>query len=386
MAPSRVDARNPLPPDSRPADPRRHLVFVILASTMLIFNMQFGMIAVALGPMTDSLNAPIRWSGWVLTMFMLGMVIAQPIAGRLAERLGARSVFVGGLAVFTLASVVCALAPNVFVLILGRLVQGLAGGGLMPSGIALIGEVYREGSTRAIGLYSAMMPFGAVFGPVVGGLIIAFSGWRWTFGVNAPVGVLACALALFVLPPGARRPARKTDLPGIALIAATITAFIFGLTELGRRDAPPSMPLVLGSFAVAAAGLVLFVQQERRAEVPVIDLGLVTQPPFAATYVLSLAFGMGWQGIVSIIPLYAQEGYHLSVAESGALSGPRGFVMIGVSAASSMLLHRTGFRKPIAAGLIGLGIVISIISLGISEPTILGIAMSDFWWLLFIVS
>lgn len=386
MASDRAAPRTPAPPGAEPGDPRRHLVFVILASTMLIFNMQFGMVAVALGPMTDSLQAPIRWSGWVLTMFLLGMVIAQPIAGGLAERLGGRSVFVGGLAVFTLASVICALAPNVFVLIVGRLVQGLAGGGLMPAGISLVREVYRDGSTRAIGFYSAMMPFGAVFGPVVGGLIIEFTGWRWTFGINAPVGVIACATALFVLPPGTRRPARSTDLPGIALLSVTITALIFALTELGRRGAPPDLRLVLASLALFAVTLVLFIRQERRAEVPVIDLGLVSQAPFAATYVLSLAFGMGWQGIVSIIPLYAQEGYSLSVAQSGALSGPRGFVMIGFSAVSSMLLQRTGFRKPIAAGLIGLGIVISVISLGIREPTILGVAFNDFWWLLTIVS
>ncbi|MEI7925856.1 MAG: MFS transporter, partial [Chloroflexota bacterium] len=353
---------------------------------MLIFNMQFGMVAVALGPMTDGLHAPLRWSGWVLTIFLLGMVIAQPIAGGLAERIGARTVFVGGLAVFTLASVVCALAPNVYVLILGRLLQGLAGGGLMPAGISLIGEVYASGRTRAIGLYASMMPFGAVFGPVAGGLIVDWFGWRATFMLNAPVGVVACVLAFLVLPPGAKKPARRSDLPGSALIAITMTAFIFALTELGRRDAPPSTALVAGALFVFAVGLVLFVRQEQRTPVPIVDLALVTRPPFAATYVLSMAFGMGWQGIVSIIPLYAQEGYGLSVAQSGALSGPRGFTMIGFSALSSMLLYRTGFRKPIAIGLIGLGLVIALISLGIREPRIAGVTMSDFWWLLLVVS
>lgn len=380
------DSTTAAPASDAPGDPRRHVVFVILASAMLIFNMQFGMIAVALGPITEGLHAPLRWSGWVLTMFLLGMVIAQPIGGGLAERFGARAVFVGGLFVFTLGSVVCALAPNVGVLILGRLVQGLAGGGLTPAAISLIGEVYGAGRTRAIGLYASMMPFGAVLGPVVGGVIIDLAGWRSTFAINAPVGAVACVLAFLVLPPGARQPARKSDLPGIALIAVFITSFIFALTELGRRDAPPDMWLVVGAFALFAVALTLFVKQERRAEVPVVDLGLVLRPPFAATYVLSLAFGMGWQGIVSIIPLYAQEGYGLSVAQSGTLSGPRGFVMVGFSAISSMLLYRTGFRKPIAVGLVGLGLVIGLISLGIREPRIGGIVVSDFWWLLIVVS
>ena len=380
------DSTTAAPASGAPVDPRRHIVFGILATAMLIFNMQFGMIAVALGPITEGLHAPLRWSGWVLTMFLLGMVISQPIAGRLAERLGARAVFAGGLLVFTLGSVVCAVAPNIAVLILGRLIQGLAGGGLTPSGISLIGEVYGVARTRAIGLYASMMPFGAVLGPMVGGVIIDLFGWRSTFAINVPIGALACLLAFLVLPPGARQPARRTDLPGIALLAVFITAFIFALTELGRRDAPPDMRLIGASLLLFAIALVLFVKQERRAEVPVVDLDLLSRPPFAATYVLSLAFGMGWQGIVSIIPLYAQEGYGLSVAQSGTLSGPRGFVMVGFSAISSMLLYRTGFRKPIAVGLIGLGLVIGLISLGIREPRIGGVVVSDFWWLLLVVS
>ena len=380
------DSTTAAPASEAPGAPGRHVVFVILATAMLIFNMQFGMIAVALGPITDGLDAPLRWSGWVLTMFLLGMVIAQPIGGGLAERLGARTVFVGGLFMFTLGSVVCAIAPNVGVLILGRLIQGLAGGGLTPAAISLIGEVYGAGRTRAIGLYASMMPFGAVLGPVVGGVIIEFAGWRSTFAINAPIGALACLLAFLVLPPGARQPARPADLPGAALLAVFITAFIFALTELGRRNAPPDLRLIAGAIVLFAVALVLFVKQERRAEVPVVDLDLIVRPAFAAIYVLSLAFGMGWQGIVSIIPLYAQEGYGLSVAQSGTLSGPRGFVMVAFSAVSSMLLYRTGFRKPIATGLIGLGLIIGLISLGIREPQIGGIAVSDFWWLLIVVS
>ena len=370
-----------------PADrPERHVVFVLMSTAMLIYNMQYSMIAVGLDAVTSDIHAPLRWTGWVLTMFLLGMVVSLPISGRFAERFGARAVFAGGFALFTLGSLVCAIAPNVFVLILGRLVQGLAGGGLTPSGVSLIGEVYANGRTRAIGLYAAMMPGGAVLGPVLGGLVVATLGWRATFGLTVPVGALASVLAFMILPPGQRRPVQRTDAMGIGLLAIAITWFIFALTELGRHDAPSDMRLVAGALALFVVTIVLFVRQESRFEVPVIDLDLLRRPPFAATYLISFAFGMGWQGIVSIIPLYAQQGYHQSIEASGALSGPRGVVMVGFASLSAMLLHRTGFRKPIAIGVIGLGAVLWIISMGISEPTIGGVTLTNFWWLLIVVS
>ncbi len=366
--------------------PERHVVFALMATAMLIYNMQYSMVAVGLDALTTDLHAPLRWSGWVLTVFLLGMVVSLPVAGRFAERFGARAVFAGGFVLFTLSSLICAVAPNVFVLILGRLGQGVAGGGLVPAGVSLIGEVYANGRTRAIGLYAAMMPGAAVLGPVVGGVVVATLGWRATFALTVPIGALASVLAFFILPPGQRRPVQRTDGVGIVLLAVIMTSFIFALTELGRRDAPADMRVVVGSFLLCAVALVLFLRQESRFEVPVVDLDLLRRPPFAATYLISMAFGAGWQGIVAIVPLYAQQGYRQSIEASGALSGPRGLVMVGCAALSAMLLQRTGFRKPILLGVLGLGAVMWIISLGIANPTIAGVTLSNFWWLLLIVS
>ena len=364
-------------------NPRRHLIFALLASSMLIFNSQFGMVSVALGPLTADLNAPLRWSGWVLTIFMLGLVISMPVAGRLVERFGARTMFVTGFASFSVASVACAWAPNIYFLILARAVQGAAGGGLMPAGISMIGEVFEgQGRTRAIGLYSAMMPFAAVFGPAVGGLVVEWYGWRTTFGMNAGPGFVACILAFLVLPPGARRPVQRLGFGGIALIGITITALVFSLTELSQHAVPPDMRIVAAAlvlFVVAGAGLVV---HERRTAVPVIDLDLLSRRPIIATNMLSFFFGAGWMGVVSILPLYAQTAYGLGVSQSGALAAPRGVLMVGFSSLSAFIVHRTGFRKPILFGLVGLGGSLMVVGLGLHDIQLAGVRIGDFWWLL----
>jgi MFS family permease len=127
--------------------------------------MQFTMVSVSLPELTSDLKAPLRWSAWVITIFSLGQVIAQPVAGRLTERLGASTVFAGGLAAFGIASLVCAAAPNVYVMIIARFAQGIAGGGVIPAGSSIIVDAYGEGRARAIGLFASLIPFASVLGP-----------------------------------------------------------------------------------------------------------------------------------------------------------------------------------------------------------------------------
>ncbi|MDA1061619.1 MAG: DHA2 family efflux MFS transporter permease subunit [Chloroflexi bacterium] len=368
-----------------PPRPDRHVIFALLSVSMLTFIMQFGMVAVSLGELTDDLAAPLRWSGWVLTIFMVGQVVALPVSGRLSERFGARSVFAVGLGLFALASLVCAIAPNIFVLIAARAVQGAAGGGLMPSGISLIGEAYGSGRTKAIALYSSIMPFGAVFGPTVGGLIVDHLGWRWTFGLTVPLGLVMCALGLVLLPPGARRAVQRIDLGGIALIAVAITSLVLVLTELGQRDVTPNYGLVAAAGAVCAFALVVLVPHELRTTQPVVDLDLLRRREFASSNVLAFCFGMSWIGAATMIPLYAQEAYGLSVAESGALMSPRAAVMVLVSSIAALAIARTGFRKPLFLGLLGVAGSLFVLSRGIHDPSFAGLAVPNFWWLIVVV-
>jgi MFS family permease len=264
--------------------------------------------------------------------------------------------------------------------------QGAAGGGLQPSGTSLIGHVYGDGRMRAIGFYSSLMPFGAVLGPVVGGLIVDHFGWRWTFGFNAPLGLLVGAVAVLLLPQADRRDdAAPIDYPGIGLIAVGITSLIFALTELGRTGATPDYRLVAATGVMSVTALLTLLWHERRTASPIIDLDLLSRREFAATNAMSFSFGMSWIGVASTIPLYAQKAYGMSTAVSGAILSPRAAVMVFASMIAAYFLPRTGFRKPILIGMLGLVVTLFIIGRGLHEPSLLGVTIPNFWWLLAIV-
>ena len=372
-------------PPSDEARPDRYLIFALLSLSLLLFIMQFAMVSVSLQQLTDDLDAPLRWSGWVLTIFMVGQVVAMPVAGRLSERFGPRAVFAGGFGLFGLASLVCALTPNIYVLIAARAMQGLAGGGMMPAGISLIGESFGAQRTRAIGFFTSIMPMGAVLGPPVGGLIVDHAGWRWTFGFNVPVGIGVCLVAFVLLPVGARRPVQRLDFGGIGLLVACIVSFIYALTELGLRDQSPNLAVVAISLAISAVAGVALVWHERRTPVPIVDLDLLSRREFLFANAISFLFGAAWIGVASMVPLYAQEGYGLSSGASGAIMSPRAFIMAGTATIAAFFLPRTGARWPIAIGVVGLGMTLAVLSRGIHSPEVLGMELSNLSWLIVVV-
>ncbi len=143
----------------------RHLLFGVVSLALLTSSMQFSMVSVAIPDLIEDLDAPLAWVGWVVTMYTLMQAVSMPIAGKLSDELGRRVVFVGGLAAFAAASLVCALAPNVWVLISGRAIQGLAGGSLLPSAYGIVAEAFPGSRAQALGLISSIFPIGSILGP-----------------------------------------------------------------------------------------------------------------------------------------------------------------------------------------------------------------------------
>lgn len=368
--------------------PNARLIFFVTALSMLVYSMQFSMVSIALPEMNADLDAPLRWTGWVLTLFMIGQIVSMPVAGRVAERFGKRTVFAGGLIVFGIASLACAVAPNIWMLIAARGLQGLAGGTLMPSGMGVIGDVFAEQRTRWIGLMGSIVPLGGVVGPSLGGVIVDHLGWRWTFALNVPMAVIAIIAFLTLVPSSVdavKRP-RRLDLPGIAMLGVGATALIFALTEFGRQDADPDPLLIALGVILSVVAITLLLRREARAEDPPIDLDLLRKREFMFANILALLFGAGVFGMFNIIPLYAQVGYGLTPTEAGALVTPRAIAMVSVSAVAAMLLPISGYRRPLIVGMASMAVVMFLLSLGLEDPTILGVGMSSFVWLTIIVA
>ena len=358
---------------------KRWVIFALTVGPMLTFAMQFSMVSVALPELTRDLDAPIRWTGWVVTAFMIAQVVSMPVAGRLSERFGARNVFLVGFAIFSAASMVSALAPHISILILGRAVQGAAGGALFPSVMGLVGEAFGKDRARPIGLMGSVIPIGGIIGPTLGGLIVDTIGWRWTFAINLPIGVVVVALGLLYLRSGARRPTAGLDYQGMALLGASLTSLIYALTELGRPE--PQYPLIGAAAAVVVVAGALFARRQLTATSPIVDLELLKMRPLIFTNALAFCMGTALFAVFSVLPLYVEERYEMGPAEAGALLTPRAMAMVASSAVGAMLLTRTGFRRPMVAGMFVMAFTLLVLSFGIDEPTVLGVQLSNFVWI-----
>ena len=362
---------------------RQVVVFSLVGLAMLVTSMQGSSIAVALPDIVDDLHAPLRWVGWVLTVFSLAQAVSMPIVGKLSDELGRRTVFVGGLVVFAISSLLCGIAPNIYVLIAARALQGLAGGSLLPSAYGIIGDSFEVRRAQAIGLMSSVFPIGSLIGPTAGGVIVEHFGWRWTFLATVPlvIGVVVLARMLLSASTAPTKSSAKIDVPGVVLFSLAVLSLVYGLTELGKRDEAASMGVVLASFAIAAVSLVTFMRHELRASSPLIDLMLLRRREFAFMNALNFFYGAGIFGLFSFIPLYAQQGYGMSHTASGALLTPRAAAMTAASALISMYLPRTGYRKPILFGLALMVITLVLLSRGYHDVHVAGVVVPNFVYL-----
>jgi EmrB/QacA subfamily drug resistance transporter len=364
---------------------RSYLLFLLVSLCLLVAALQFSMVAVALPAIMADLEAPLRWAGWTVTIYTLAQAVSMPVVGRLSDELGRRTVFVGGLTLFALASLACALSPNVYFLILARALQGVAAGSLLPSAYGVIGDSFAQRRAQMVGLLSSIMPLGSVIGPTAGGFIVEELGWRWTYAMNTPTGALVVAL-LLLMPKGQARQGSRLDVLGAALLSVAIASLIYALTELSRRSPPPSPPLVAAGLLAAALAGALFLRHERRTPEPVLELALARQREFAFVNGLNLLYGACVFGAFSFIPLYAYEAYGMTSSQSGLLLIPRAVASALTSAVASVLLPRTGYRRPILAGLLLMALALAFLWRGVQEPQLGPLSLGRFPYLALVIA
>jgi EmrB/QacA subfamily drug resistance transporter len=359
----------------------RYLLFGIVSLGMLLASMQGSMIGVAFDDIGKGLNAPDRWVGWVIGIFTLSQAVSMPIAGKLSDELGRRTIFVAGIAGFLLASVACAASPNIYVLIAARFVQGLAGGSLLPSAYGIIGDAFDpESRAQAIGMMSSIFPIGGILGPNIGGVIVEHLGWRWTFLVNLPLGLLVVVFAMVMMQGSTTRQRRSIDFMGAALLSLAVTFLLYALNELSQTGHVHPGVVVASMVAALATGY-WFLRHESKTGEPILELQLLRRREFAFMNTLNFFYGLVIFGLFTFIPLYAQAGYDMSKSASGVLLTPRALAMIVASSLAAMLLPRTGYRKPIVVGMVGMAATLLLMSRGIHDPEIAGIHISNFAYL-----
>lgn len=254
---------------------------------------------------------------WVVTIYTIPLASVLLTAGSISDRWGARRLFVSSLAGFTAASLLCALSPNLTVLVAARFLQGLAAGGLLPTTLAIIARTYPDPIERAkaITVWGATGGLALVAGPIGGGALTEVAGWRSIFLINVPVGLLTLFLALRHADETPRRAARAADLPGQITGIVALSAIVAYLIEGGALGWTSPFPLALLALAVAtAAG---FVAVEARTAHPMLPLAVFRRAAFSASITNGFAFQFGGYGMQFMLAIYLQQHWHISAERTG---------------------------------------------------------------------
>lgn len=330
--------------------PRRWFIFAIVASGMMMGQIDQTVIATALPTLHNVLHTPINWVGWTVTTYQLGQVIAMPVAGRISDQFGRKKVFMICVALFAVSSLLCGLSNNIVELVIFRGFQALGAGAFMPSATGIIADHFGKDRDRGVGLLTSIVPIGTMLGPVIGGVLIYYWSWRGVFLINLPLAVAIFVLAAFVVPSSKPKDVPSVDMLGIALLVGTILPLMIAITMLGNGKTTVMSPLFfLPAFVSVAFGFGFF-HRALSVETPIIPLPLLKTRAFATMNFISFMYGGCVLGFGALVPLYAEERYHFASIQAGTLLTARGIGAILVAAASTYLLRRTGYRLPMVVG------------------------------------
>lgn len=348
----------------RSRGPHQHLIFLVVAVALFMTSIDQTIVATALPTIDHDLHAQLNWSGWIITIYSLGRIMVVPLVGQLGELLGRKAIFIIAVALFTLASLLCGLAGNITVLIVLRGIQAIGGGAFIPSATGLVADHYGEHRDRAVGLFTSIVPIGAIVGPVLGGVFVTYWSWRGIFLINVPIGVILVAAAMRLIPPGGARVGSRMDLVGSALLCVGLLSGTLAITYLGDASHAPLSPefVVLATLAVVTITMVVSRGQRPDAILP---MNLLRGRGFGVMNLINFFYGAAAIGFSALVPLYAQNRYGMTSLAAGTLLTARAIGMIAVSGAATFALRRTGYRLPMAGGFIVAAAGLIMLSVGV---------------------
>ncbi|MFG3252412.1 MFS transporter [Streptomyces sp. NPDC048172] len=316
-------------------------------------------VGAALPDMQHRLHTQLTGLQWIVDAYVLLVAMLLLSGGIFADRFGRKRVYLTGVVVFTLASVLCSLAPSVGWLVAGRVLQGVGAAALSPASLALLAAAHPVPQERmkAIGLWAGFSGIGLAAGPVAGGVLTDAFGWPAIFLVNLPIGVVLLLVGLRTLEEARNPAAPAIDVPGTVLSVLTVGALTYGLIEGGARGW--TSPVILGSFAAAAVLLAAFLAVEARRSAPMLPLRLFRQRLFTVSNTAMVVVGfalMGSSFFFSQFFVYVQGS---SILRAGLQTLPLSLAMVIVSPFAGRLAARYGFRGVATTGLTlaGLGLL-----------------------------
>jgi EmrB/QacA subfamily drug resistance transporter len=286
---------------------------------------------------------------WVFASYLLAATVTGPVFGKLSDTYGRKPIYLTGIFLFLLGSMLAGTSETMVGLIAFRTLQGLGAGAVQPVAVTIVGDIFElETRARVQGLFGAVWGISAVVGPAAGGLITDYVSWRWVFYVNLPFGLVAAALLAATLTEDFERRPQRVDYLGTALLTGGLVAVLLAL--LGGGGAPSLSAPTLALFFGGAAALALFVAVEGRAEDPVVPLGLFKDRIFAVAALGNLALGGVLLGVAVYVPLFVQGALAGTAVTAGAVVAPLSIGWPVGSFVGGRTLLRSGYRRTLLAG------------------------------------
>ena len=341
---------------------RRHLVLVICSTGLLMVGLDATIVNIALPAIHRSLGSSLAGLQWTVDAYTLVLASLLMLAGSTADRVGRKRVFQLGLLVFSLGSLLCALAPTPGVLIAARVLQAIGASMLSPVAMSIIRTVFVDPAerARAIGIYAAMFGLSIALGPVLGGTLVGAVGWRAVFVVNVPVGLLAIlATQRFVPESRAERP-RRVDPVGQILVIVGLASLTYGTIE-GPDHGWASIDIV-AAFAVAALAVATLIPYELRRREPLLEVRWFRSAPFSAASAIALCAFAALGAFLFLNTLYLQDVRGLSPFRAGLCMLPMATMVVIFAPLSGRLVGSRGLRLPLLAAGVALTAAVTMLT------------------------
>jgi EmrB/QacA subfamily drug resistance transporter len=331
---------------------RKGFALALLALTQFVIVLDASIVNVALPSIGKALDFSQDNLSWVVnayTLFFGGFLL---LGGRLADLLGRRRMFMGGLVLFAVASLMGGLAQSDTWLIVARAAQGLGAALISPAALSLVTTIFSEGAerNRALGVWGAVAGSGGAAGVLLGGMLTKWAGWEWVLFVNVPIGIAAAALAPRILPESRHEGRRVFDVLGAVLVTAGLVLLVFAIVEAPKYGWGSLHTLGFG--AIALALLAAFVGVETRTSHPLMPFSIFRLRTLRGANVIGLLIGMSLFSMFFFISLYLQQVLGYDALKTGLSYLPLAFTIIVSAGVASQLVNRLGYKPPLTAGLL----------------------------------